>query len=38
VNKAESYYRLRLYRAENAVLSIYVSWHLVAVCGTPPFS
>jgi hypothetical protein len=38
VNKAESYYRLRPYRAENTVLCIYVSWYLVAVCGTPTFS
>jgi hypothetical protein len=38
VNKAESYYRLRLYCAENTVLWVYVSSHLVVVCGTPVFS
>jgi hypothetical protein len=38
VNKAESYYRLRSYRAENKVLCIYVYWYLVAVYGTPTFS
>jgi hypothetical protein len=38
INTAESYYRLRSYRAENTVVSIYVSWHLVAVYGTPAFS
>jgi hypothetical protein len=38
VNKAGSWYRLRSYRAENTVLCIYVSWLLVAVCGTPMFS
>jgi hypothetical protein len=32
------HYNLRSYREENTVLCIYVSWHLVAVCGTPTFS
>jgi hypothetical protein len=37
VNKTESYCRLRSYCAENRVICIYVSWHLVRVCGAPTF-